>query len=376
MRPAAAGASSAERLRQPAAGAARRRRPRAADRLRQPRQPAAGADDGPRPRGGGAARAWREPWTPRAPAAHREPVPRRRRWPLRPPARRRCSARRCCACWSIRSRCPTRSTAVSLLFVVRADAGRGADARPAAGAPHHRRADGDRAPRSGARHRRVRRLAAHRPAGRGRAAGACRCRCWSAPDCWRGRWSTCSAPISGYARDGLLTVRVDAQAAGYEPARQAEAFEALLDARPRHPRRPRRVLLGQRPVRRLGQRRRDHRRGLHPPKATAIAGRATTRSVPATSRRSASRCIAGREITAQDRAGGARCASSTRPSPDASLPDAHPIGLHVTQRYADVIAHLPGRRRGAGLAPEPPARAHRAPVLHARHASRPRASAA
>ena len=60
-------------------------------------------------------------------------------------------------------------------------------------------------------------------------------------------------------------------------------------ARPRRARRPRRHLLEQRAVRRLGQRRPDHASRATRRRATAIAARATTPSAPATSRRSASR---------------------------------------------------------------------------------------
>ena len=146
-----------------------------------------------------------------------------------------------------------------------------------------------RAARSGARHRRVRRVAADRRAWWWSASSPCRCRCSSAPACWRARSSTCSASTSGYPKDGLLTVRVDAQAAGYEPARQAQAFEDAAGARPRRARRARRHVLEQRAVRRLGQRRPDHASRATRRRAMAIAARATTPSAPATSRRSACR---------------------------------------------------------------------------------------
>jgi hypothetical protein len=109
----------------------------------------------------------------------------------------------------------------------------------------------------------------------------------------------------GYPKDGVFTIRVDAQAAGYEPARQAQAFEDIAGAGPRHPRRPRRDLLEQRAVQRLGQRRRDQRRGLHAEgrRRSRIGydavgpGYFSTLGVPV---------MAGREITGQDRAGGAQ----------------------------------------------------------------------
>ena len=92
----------------------------------------------------------------------------------------------------------------------------------------------------------------------------------------------------GYAKDGLLTVRVDAQAAGYEPARQAQAFEDLLRASAPCPASasPRSRTTGSSAARTTATRspsRATRRR------ATAIADRATTRSGPATSRRSACR---------------------------------------------------------------------------------------
>ena len=75
-----------------------------------------------------------------------------------------------------------------------------ADAGPAAGAAHHEDAGGHRAARSGARHRRVRRVAADRRAWSWSASSPCRCRCSSAPACWRARSSTCSAPTSAMPR--------------------------------------------------------------------------------------------------------------------------------------------------------------------------------
>ena len=56
----------------------------------------------------------------------------------------------------------------------------------------------------------------------------CRCRCWSARACWCRRWSTSSGSISGIPKTGSLTVRVDPQPAGYEPAWAGGRLRRLL----------------------------------------------------------------------------------------------------------------------------------------------------
>ena len=85
----------------------------------------------------------------------------------------------------------------------------------------------------------------------------------------------------GYPKDGVLTVRVDARAAGYEPA--ASGGGLRLDCSTRI-----RAVPGVRAatysnngsVRRIGQRRSDHGRGLHAEGARRHAARATTQIGP------------------------------------------------------------------------------------------------
>ena len=103
----------------------------------------------------------------------------------------------------------------------------GLAARRAAGAARHEDAGGDRPARSGPRHRRVRRVAARSAAPSSWASSPCRCRCSSAPACWRARSINLQRVDLGYAKEGLLTVDVDAEAAGYEPARQSQALRAI-----------------------------------------------------------------------------------------------------------------------------------------------------
>ena len=224
---------------------------------------------------------------------------------------------------------------------------------------------GDRAARAGPRHRRIRRVAARRAAGRRRAARAVAAAARRRRPAGAHARQPAARRSRAIAKDGLLTVRVDAQAAGYEPARQAQAFERSAGAHPRRARRPRRDLLEQRAVRRLATTATRSSSRATRRRATTIAARATTPSARATSRRSASRCCAGREITEQDRAGGAQVCVINETFAQRFFAGRHPIGLHVTQRYADQRAHLRGRRRGQGLAAEPAARPDRAPLLHA-----------
>ena len=67
----------------------------------------------------------------------------------------------------------------------------------------------------------------------------------------------------------------------------------------------------------------------------AIADRATTRSARATSPRSACRCWRGARSREQDRAGGAQVCVINETFARRFFDGRHPIGLHVTQRYAD-----------------------------------------
>ena len=108
----------------------------------------------------------------------------------------------------------------------------------------------------------------------------------------------------GYARDGVLTVRVDAQAAGYDAGtpdgrRSRRCWRASARCRAFAPPPTRTTGSSAAPTTAIRSRSKATRR-----RATATADRATTRSAPATSRRSASRCCSAARSPTQDRAGG------------------------------------------------------------------------
>ena len=138
----------------------------------------------------------------------------------------------------------------------------------------------------------------------------------------------------GYAKDGLLTVSVDAQAAGYEPARQAQAFEDLL-ARVR-------AVPGVRVAT-------FSNNGLfggsdngdqitvegYTPKGDGDRGSSYDAVGPGYFSTLGVPVMAGREITGQDRAGGAQVCVINETFARRFFAGRHPIGLHVTQRYAD-----------------------------------------
>ena len=139
----------------------------------------------------------------------------------------------------------------------------------------------------------------------------------------------------GYPRDGVVTVRVDAQAAGYDPARQTAAFEAAAGAHPRGARRPRRDLLEQRALRRLGQRRSDHRRRLHAdgPRRHGIALRRRRPRLLLDARDP--RAAGPRDHRAGSRPIGRTVCVINETFAKRFFNGRNPIGLHVTQRYAD-----------------------------------------
>jgi predicted permease len=138
----------------------------------------------------------------------------------------------------------------------------------------------------------------------------------------------------GYAREGLLTVRVDAQAAGYEPTRQAQALEALLDRI--------RAMPGVHAAS-------FSNNGLfggsdngdavevegYTPKGDGDRGSSYDAVGPGYFSTLGIAVMAGREITAQDRAGGAQVCVVNEAFARRFFDGRHPIGLHVTQRYAD-----------------------------------------
>ena len=165
------------------------------------------------------------------------------------------------------------------------------------------------------------------------------------------------------------------QAAGYEPARQAEAFEDLL-ARVR-------AVPGVRAAS-------FSNNGLfggsdngdeiivegYTPKGDGDRGSSYDAVGPGYFSTLGIPVLAGREITEQDRAGGAQVCVINETFARRFFDGRNPIGLHVTQSYADQSQHLPGRRRGQGLAAEPPARPRSSIASTCRPRSRRRASAA
>lgn len=138
----------------------------------------------------------------------------------------------------------------------------------------------------------------------------------------------------GYSKDQLVTVRVDAQAAGYDVARQSTAFEALR-ARIR-------VLPGVRGVTYSnnglfgGSDNGDQiivegytptGRGDNGSRYDAVGpGYFTTLGIPV---------LLGREITEEDRAGGRMVCVINETFAKRFFSGRSPIGLHVTQTYAD-----------------------------------------
>jgi len=138
----------------------------------------------------------------------------------------------------------------------------------------------------------------------------------------------------GYAKEGLLTVNVDAQAAGYEPARQAQAFEDLL-ARIR-------AVPGVRVAT-------FSNNGLfggsdngdqitvegYTPKGDGDRGSSYDAVGPGYFSTLGIAVMTGREITAQDGAASAPVCVINETFARRFFAGRHPIGLHVTQRYAD-----------------------------------------
>ncbi len=138
----------------------------------------------------------------------------------------------------------------------------------------------------------------------------------------------------GYSKDQLVTVRIDAQAAGYDVARQSTAFEAL--------RAHIRALPGVRAVTYSnnglfgGSDNGDQiivegytptGRGDNGSRYDAVGpGYFTTLGIP---------ILLGREITEEDRAGGRMVCVINETFAKRFFSGRNPIGLHVTQTYAD-----------------------------------------
>lgn len=138
----------------------------------------------------------------------------------------------------------------------------------------------------------------------------------------------------GYAKDNLLTMRIDAQAAGYAPERQSAAFDALLDRV--------RALPGVRAATLSNNGlfggsdngdevivegytpKGDNDRGS---RYDAVGPRYfSTLGIPV---------LVGREITEQDRSGGRQVCVINETFAKRFFKNRNPIGFHVTQQYGE-----------------------------------------
>jgi predicted permease len=138
----------------------------------------------------------------------------------------------------------------------------------------------------------------------------------------------------GYAKDDLITVRMDARAAGYDAARQAAAFDALL-ARLR-------TVPG---VRAATYSNNGLFGGSDNGDAITVEGYTPTGRDDGGSRYDAVGpgyfstlgipVLVGREITEQDRPGGHTVCVINETFAKRFFKDRNPIGLHITQQYAD-----------------------------------------
>jgi predicted permease len=138
----------------------------------------------------------------------------------------------------------------------------------------------------------------------------------------------------GYPKDDVLTVRVDAQAAGYDPVRQTEAFEQLL-ARIR-------ALPG---VRAASYSNNGLFGGSDNGDQIIVEGYTPTGRDDNGSRYDAVGpgyfstlgipILLGREVTEQDRSGGRTVCVINETFARRFFAGRNPIGLHVTQHYAD-----------------------------------------
>ena len=149
----------------------------------------------------------------------------------------------------------------------------------------------------------------------------------------------------GFPAERLLLVRVDLREAGYEPVRRDGLIRDLLgrdrSAFPAFvPRAIRSSVSSAAANRRARSTSRDTRR-----KATAIAIRRSTPSGRATSRRSACRCVLGRDILESDRAGSPAVCVINEAFAKRFFDRRNPIGLRVTIVGEDGGRVVPGRRR-------------------------------
>jgi hypothetical protein len=138
----------------------------------------------------------------------------------------------------------------------------------------------------------------------------------------------------GYSKDNLLTLRVDANAAGYDPTRQALAFETLLERI--------RAIPGVRSAT-------FSNNGLfggsdngdqinvegYTPKGDNDTGSRYDQIGPGYFSTLGVPILLGREITADDRPGGRGVCVINETFAKHFFAGRHPIGLHVTQVYAE-----------------------------------------
>jgi predicted permease len=148
----------------------------------------------------------------------------------------------------------------------------------------------------------------------------------------------------GYPKDDLLTLRVDAQAAQYEPVRQALAFESLLERI--------RAIPGVRSatfsnnglfqgsdngdeIEVEGYTRNGDGRRKDDIWATQDQGSSYDQVGPGYFSTLGVPILLGREITAEDRPGGRTVCVINETFAKKFFAGRHPIGLHVTQKYAE-----------------------------------------
>jgi predicted permease len=139
----------------------------------------------------------------------------------------------------------------------------------------------------------------------------------------------------GYAKENLITVRVDGQAAGYAPARQAQAFEDLL-ARIRAVPGVRAATFSNNGL--FGGSDNGDQISVegYTPKGDNDRGSSYDEIGPGYFSTLGIPILAGREITEQDRGASAQVCVINETFATRFFAGRHPIGLHVTQRYGDV----------------------------------------
>ncbi len=138
----------------------------------------------------------------------------------------------------------------------------------------------------------------------------------------------------GYERPGLLTVDVDGQAAGYQPARQSQAFEDLL-ARVRAVPGVRAASFSNNGLFSGSDNGDEITVEGYTPKGDGDRGSSYDAVGPGYFSTLGIPVLTGREITEQDRAGGAQVCVINETFARRFFQGRHPIGLHITQRYAD-----------------------------------------